>query len=263
MLEKDTNAMTLTFESPADSELPQKNKVFTPSMYDRAKGLLFVGDPHLSQRRPGRRVESDEEILAVTLDKLDQCIALANARHGVVVILGDLFDKSKGNSEKMLTRLFYILRKAEHPVYCLAGNHDLLASEVTDDTALAAVEAAGLIHVIRGQGKWFASFAIEDQRVWCGANLHDEALPRAVARPDEADQVLWFTHHDIAFEGHYPSSLEPHAISGVDWVINGHMHRTQPKVVKERTTWFNPGNIFRQTIADAKHVPSAWWWVPG
>lgn len=232
--------------------------------YDKASGLLFVGDPHLSSVKPGRRVEGDREYLLLTVDKLDQCVEYANTNNLAVVILGDLFDKSKDSHPLLINMLFKTLRKAIHPVYCMPGNHDLLATDITDDTALAAVEATGLLVVLHANGAINARFQFGDRKVALGAVWHGSDIPKDVQtwKNDPNEDVVLITHHDIAFEGAYPGSLDPHPISGCRLLVNGHMHRYKPEIRCEDTVWFNPGNILRQTISDANHEPAAWWWNP-
>lgn len=234
--------------------------------YAGADGFLFVGDPHLTSYKPGRRTEAEHLIIDITADKFDQAVDIANAHNLVIVILGDLFDKAKDSKAKLMTLLFRSLRKAKHPVLCLPGNHDLLATDVTEDTALAVAEATGLLHLMHRSNAINATFEFKGQRVALGGTLHDDAiLTSVVGLPgtESADSIVWITHHDIAFDGAYPGSLDPHAIEGCVLVVNGHMHRTQPSIYMEPTWWVNPGNIFRQTIADAKHVPAVWSWHPG
>lgn len=234
--------------------------------YSAADGFLFVGDPHLTSYKPGRRVEDEHLIIDITADKFDQAIDAANERNLVVVVLGDLFDKAKDSKAKLMTLLFRALRKAKHPVLCLPGNHDLLATDVTEDTALAVAEASGLIHLMHNSNAVSATFLFGGKRVALGSTLHDDKiLASVVGLPgtEDTEAVVWVTHHDIAFDGAYPGSLDPHAIEGCVLVVNGHMHRTQPSIYQEPTWWVNPGNIFRQTIADAKHVPAVWSWHPG
>ena len=45
--------------------------------YAQADGLLFIGDPHITSQKPGRRVENEYAIIDVTVDKLDGAIACA------------------------------------------------------------------------------------------------------------------------------------------------------------------------------------------
>lgn len=234
--------------------------------YDKADGFLWIGDPHLTSYKPGRRVEDEHLIISVTVDKFEQGIDIANERNLVVVILGDLFDRSKDSKALLMTLLFKALRKAKHPVLCLPGNHDLLATDVTEDTALAAVEASGLLHLMHDSNAVNATFIFQGKRVALGATFHDDTIPKSVLGlpgTQDADTVVWVTHHDVAFDGAYPGSLDTHPIEGCALVVNGHMHRTQPSIYQEPTWWVNPGNIFRQTIADAKHVPAVWSWTIG
>ena len=234
--------------------------------YSNADGFLFVGDPHLTSYKPGRRTESEHLIMDITVDKFEQAVDIANERNLVIVILGDLFDKAKDSKAKLMTLLFRALRKARHPVLCMPGNHDLLATDVTEDTAIAVVEATGLIRLMHRSNAVNATFEFKGKRVALGATLHDDAILNSVVGLDNtegADAVVWITHHDIAFDGAYPGSLDPHAIDGCVLVVNGHMHRTQPSIYILPTWWVNPGNIFRQTIADAKHVPAVWSWHVG
>jgi hypothetical protein len=70
--------------------------------------------------------------------------------------------------------------------------------------------------------------------------------------------MCWITHHDLAFEGAYPGATHLFEIMGCDLVINGHMHLTKPPIQKGATTWFNPGNITRQSKDTAGHIPSVW-----
>ena len=144
--------------------------------YEGSSGFLWVGDPHLTSYKPGRRVEDEHLISSITVDKFDQCVELANSMNLIVIILGDLFDKAKDSKAQLMTLLFRTLRKAKHPVFCLPGNHDLLATDVTDDTALASVEATGLIRLMHGSNAINATFIIDGQRIALGVTLHDDTI---------------------------------------------------------------------------------------
>jgi hypothetical protein len=88
---------------------------------------------------------------------------------------------------------------------------------------------------------------------------YGQAIPTDVRGSFSAvNAQAWFTHHDIAFEARYPGAVPPFAIEGCDLVINGHIHKTQAAITAGRTRWSNPGNITRQSIDLADHVPRAW-----
>lgn len=243
--------------------------------YEGASGFLFIGDPHCTSRHPGRRLESDQETILVTTDKLDQAIDKANELNAVPVILGDLLDKAKDSKAWLMTRMLRSLKKAKHTVLCIPGNHDLLATDVTDDTALAAIAESGLLKLFPHASGPVATFIFDGVRVGLGGTVHDAEIPESVLfdasngkagnagfEKGSVDKVVWVTHHDIAFDGAYPGSQDPFPIAGCELLVNGHMHRTKPSIKAGDTWWVNPGNIYRQTIADADHVPSVWFWEP-
>lgn len=233
--------------------------------YDKASGIVFIGDPHVSSRHPGRRLESDDETIIVTTDKLSQAIDIANKFNAVPVILGDLFNQAKDSKAWLITLVARALRKAIHKPLCLPGNHDLLATDVTDDTALAAVAECGLITLLPHANGPTCTFLFNGVRVGLGGTIHGESIPESVVGlfgDDDPERVVWVTHHDIAFEGAYPGSVDPYPIAGCDLVVNGHMHRTKEPILCGNTNWTCPGNIYRQTISDADHVPAVWHWDP-
>lgn len=243
--------------------------------YTDADGFLFIGDPHCSSRHPGRRLESDPETILVTTDKLEQAIEKANALNAVPVILGDLLDKAKDSKAWLMTRMFRVLKKAKHKPLCIPGNHDLLATDVTDDTAMAAIAESGLLLLFPHASGPVATFVFNGVRVGLGGTVHDADIPESVIyepgqykdgdvgfEKGSVDKVVWVTHHDIAFDGAYPGSQDPFPIQGCCLLVNGHMHRTKPSIKSGDTWWVNPGNIYRQTIADAEHEPAVWSWQP-
>ena len=232
--------------------------------YELANGFLFIGDPHLTSKKPNRRLEEDHEIIKVTTDKLEQAILIANNLNAVPVITGDLFTYAKDSRALLITLTLRALNKAIHPVLCLPGNHDLLASEVTDDTALAIIAESGKLILFPTLSGPVATFKFKNKIIGLCGVAHDYVIPDSVTKWfDKVDDIILVTHHDIAFDGAYPGSLDVYPIEGCAMVVNGHMHRTKPALVAGNTTWVNIGNIFRQTIADSKHVPSVWYWEPG
>lgn len=90
----------------------------------------------------------------------------------------------------------------------------------------------------------------------------NETLHEKIKQTLMCDDVVWITHHDLAFEGHYPTSRPLHPIDGVDMMINGHIHDTKKPVKVGLTTCYNPGNITRLSIDMDKHIPSVWSWTP-
>jgi hypothetical protein len=101
---------------------------------------------------------------------------------------------------------------------------------------------------------------LEGQRIGIGMTPYGQAIPEDVRGSfSDIDRQVWFTHHDIAFEGAtYPGALPPFAVEGCDTLINGHIHKTRKAMLAGRTRWFNPGNITRQSVDLLDHLPRAW-----
>jgi len=228
-----------------------------------ANGVLFVGDPHLTARAPARRL--DENFQATLKAKLMQISEIANKNFLSVVILGDLFDRAKELDNVMLSDLFEFLNSLDKPAYCLAGNHDLIETKLTPNVTLSVVEKSGLLTVI-SQAGIFARFMMDGKTVTLGGTPSGMEIPDSLPLSEkglaESDHNLWITHEDLAFPGAYPNSLEFKEIEDVELVVNGHMHMLQPEHIEGGTTWFNPGNIVRKTVADKDHAPAVYSWRP-
>jgi len=218
-----------------------------------AEGFLFIGDPHLSSRRPGRR--KDENFGQTVLRKIAFAIDTANERRLVPVFLGDMFDRPVEEDEQLKTQLIRILRKAWTLPISNVGNHDIRNAVLTDGDSLAVLAETGLIKVAAYSGA-VETFRIGDKVIGMGATPYGQDAPTD-ARPffGKVDTIVWLTHHDVAFENPYPGSMAPFAIAGCRMVVNGHMHLRKKPIQVGKTFWFNPGNITRQAIDAIDHVP--------
>ncbi|EPX83422.1 metallophosphoesterase family protein [Salipiger mucosus] len=224
---------------------------------DRASGFLFVGDPHVSTRRPGRR--KDDDYQTTILNKLAEAVRIANEHNYVVVILGDLLDEPVPGSESLKNRLIRILKSARFKVVNLLGNHERTHAKLSDDDTLPLLENSGAFDLIRESGP-YGVFDFEGTRIGLGGTPYGEDIPDDVSDmfPGDCKSVVWITHHDLAFEGAYPGSRPLHEIKGCKLAVNGHMHLMK-KIRKEgETTWFNPGNITRQAVDAIEHTPRVW-----
>jgi DNA repair exonuclease SbcCD nuclease subunit len=258
----------------------------------QANGLLFIGDPHLSSRRPGRRTDTD--FAGTVLKKLSHAFRIAREGGLQPVILGDLFDRPGEQDLMVLSRFLRLLRDHRDadgliPV-TLAGNHDMKDVTLSGDTALAVVHESGLLRVLEdavpvpvyrmadGQDKRDSCIAVlipysygqEHRLLENGVSSEDMARAlglepeqplSAVLAPNAL--VIALTHADFAFAGAYPGAREIVEIPGVDLVVNGHMHKLCPTVRRGSTLWWNPGNITRMSMDCEGHAPRVWSWRPG
>lgn len=270
------------------------NQKISPNKDTQTNGLLFIGDPHLSSRKPGRR--TDVNFAGTVLNKLAQAFDIVR-EHGLQpVILGDLFDRAGEQDLMVLSGLLHLLRDHSDaggliPV-TLAGNHDMKDATLSGDTALSVIHESGLLRVLedavpfpvyrradqRGRGGKDSCIAVlvpysygqEDRLLEDG--VHADAFAAALAlapgqpfstvmAPDAP--VIALTHADFAFAGAYPGAKEIVEVPGVDMVVNGHMHKLCPTVRRGKTLWWNPGNITRMSMDCESHAPRVWSWKPG
>ena len=220
-------------------------------------GFLFIGDPHISSKKPGRR--KDVDFSSVIIDKLDQAIKIANDKNYLPVILGDLFNRPKEDSESVKARTIRCLSQSKHKAVCLVGNHDITHAKLSDDDSLNLLGDSGVIDLIETSGR-FDVFNVGDSFIGLGGTPYGQDIPNSVEDlfPENLKTVIWITHHDIAFEGSYPGSKDAHEINGCKLVVNGHMHLTKKTLKVGDTTWFNPGNITRQALDAIQHIPRVW-----
>jgi len=241
-------------ERPGVMEMPGGEGL--PSV--KADGLFIVADPHVAATPPGQRLEGyREQVMA----KLAACLEYARA-HGLhVVIAGDLFHWPRENPNGLVVELIELF--GPHRPSVLVGNHDKYLPRFTRDVSLAVLDAAGAIRLLHGFGP---RFRLETPRgsVLVGASPDGSPLPDRVDRGD-AVATVWFSHHGIAFPDCEGGTILPREIPGLDWLINGHLHRPQPMVVKGGTRWCNPGNITRLTFSQntRSREPAAAIWRPG
>jgi len=219
-------------------------------------GLLVIGDPHVGSRRPGRR--KDAQWPLPVLAKLERCVAIANERQLAVVILGDLFDRPVETDEALKSQLIRTLKGFRRRPIVNVGNHDIQHTTLTDGDTLALLGLCDVVDVVAASSP-VVELELKGRRLGIGMTPYGQAIPMDVRGSfASADLQVWFTHHDIAFEGGYPGAVPPFAVEGCDLLINGHIHKTQKPVTAGRTRWLNPGNITRQSVDLIDHVPRAW-----
>ena len=219
-------------------------------------GLLVIGDPHVSSRRPGRR--KDEDWPGPILRKLERCVAIANERGLAPVLLGDLFERAVEPDEALKARLIRILKGFRIRPLTNVGNHDIAHTTLSDGDSLAVLGHADVLDVVAGNGA-VGVYRMGEHRLGIGMTPFGQDIPRDLGGVlSGIDRLAWFTHHDIAFEGAYPGAVPPFPIAGADLVVNGHVHKTKAPIRAGGTLWANPGNINRQSVDLKDHAPAAW-----
>jgi hypothetical protein len=221
-------------------------------------GLLFIGDPHASSKRVGRR---KDDFAKSVLGKLAHCAKICHEQALIPCILGDLFHRDDENSLRLLTRLIRACRAFPVTPIVLGGNHDKGETSFADGDALVLLAEAGAVRLVDTteliEHFDFPGGSVDLWGVPYGAEIPD-ALPASTA-----DNVVMMTHADLAFGSTYPGALPLKPVAHCHMVVNGHMHDTKPSVLNESTWWHNPGNIEPLSIDLIDHVPKAWGWKAG
>ncbi len=226
----------------------------------QGNGLFLIGDPHLADTPPGQRLDGYLDQIMV---KLKACLDRADELGMVTVLLGDLFHKPRDNSNKMLVDLIRLFGSYEN-VWAVVGNHDKYQSRLTDDVSIAVLETAGVISPMKEAGPQFVLETKEGAVLVC-ASPDGTPLPRKhESEEDGPDTVIWLTHHNIQFPEFLDKAYSIKELPGIDWLINGHIHRPQETIRKGQTTWANPGNITRLTFTrrSMTREPEAAIWTP-
>ncbi|NMC49364.1 MAG: metallophosphoesterase [Desulfovibrio sp.] len=221
-------------------------------------GLLIIPDPHVAATPPGHRLEGYTDQV---LDKISFALKLAAENDLLPVFLGDLFHWPRENPNTLLVRLIEMFRP--YKPYTLVGNHDKYQARFTADTSLAVLNAAGVVELLDKPGP-FLRIATPTGQAVLGASPDATPIPLSFDRAP-GSQTVWLTHHNISFPDFKDRFQHIREISGVDWVINGHIHRPQPSVTVKGTTWANPGNITRLSFTrrSMERVPAVSVWRPG
>lgn len=230
----------------------------------RGNGLFLIADPHLADTPPGQRLDG---YLDQIMTKLAACLERAAALEMVPVILGDLFHWPRDNSNKMLVELIRLFGAytGDRAVWSVVGNHDKYQSRFTEDVSIAVLESAGVLTLMKDKGPQFVLQTNIGDVLVCaspdGTSIPKQYEPTA----DDPDTVVWLTHHNIRFPEFVDRAYSIKELPGIDWLINGHIHRPQQTITKGQTTWANPGNITRLTFTrrSMKREPAAAIWTPG
>lgn len=221
------------------------------------RGFLFIGDPHASSVKPSRR---KDDFTTSVLDKLAQAARIATERSLVPVILGDLIHRENEQSVSLMSRLTKVLNQFPCTPYELDGNHGKHENGSVPEDIEFLFNQAGTI-VLLNDPATVLRFQFGGQRVALHVAPFGTQIPYQLPRDADTINVL-ITHHDLAFENAYPGAEPLHEVKGCDLLVNGHMHKTAPSVVRGETTLHCPGNIEPLSVDCIDHKPAVWEWCP-
>lgn len=202
-------------------------------------GLLFLGDPHVSDRVVGRRRADYGERVGA---KLQEAIDLCQENEYLPVILGDLFHVARDNPNRLIVKLLELFSGIE--VLGVYGNHDVHLNTLEDHDSLQILAQAQALTLLTPDKPWMGEIGGRRVRI-VGFPWHTPLGARMVSEPDEF--VIAITHHDLAYGG----AGEARRLGtlkeweGVHLVVNGHQHRPAAESRLGSTLWTNPGGMTR------------------
>ncbi len=220
--------------------------------------FLVLNDLHCADRPPLGRTESYEDDIIV---KLSESWDIARTtKCDFVILTGDVFHKFRGvvNMNHLLVRLIETFRRAEMPIYAVAGNHDMSYS----GTESISKMPFGVLHeseVI----EWLHTACIIEEgnqntllipRNW---EPYIDTLPtvfklkkRELELKEGADNVIMVAHASIIPPGddrpypHHKADKIP--TDGIDVLLCGHIHEDLGIHQLPSGCWFaNIGSVAR------------------
>ncbi|QDV65285.1 metallophosphoesterase [Crateriforma conspicua] len=207
------------------------------------RGLLFIGDPHLEARVPGFR---KDDYPSTILQKFSWCLEFAVQNRLQPFLLGDLFQLPQDNPNWLISQ---IIESVPQTLPAIHGNHDVRENRISENDSIQILFNSGTLRRINEEHPWIGK--VDGKQVAVSGTSWGEKLPKRYERRSE-DLVVWMTHHDILIPGYEDAGrIRPKPLSGIDVVINGHIHRPLPPVQTGDTHWITAGNIARRTRSDA------------
>lgn len=115
-------------------------------------GILFIGDPHMWSKRPGRR--KDDSFLDTLLGKLEFIVGKSNELKLWPIITGDFFHEDDDSDPEMLIKIIKVIQKFERKPLTIVGNHEINEWILTEDNALSLLKITKQMDVIDKNGFW-------------------------------------------------------------------------------------------------------------
>lgn len=228
-------------------------------------GILFIGDPHVSSKRVGRR--NDADFLETVTGKLTQAGQISTRYRLFPCILGDFMHKATDITPRLMVLVMQALRSFPVVPWTILGNeHDHTERAVSDQDTLKAIVDTGLLRLADQDGT-FTHITVNHLDIALTTIPYGHAIPESIQQYLDAadahpDLSVLLTHADLEFDSAYPGALPITDVAGCHMLVNGHMHKTQRLMQVGSMVAFNPGNITRVSVDMESHIPSVWAWRP-
>lgn len=143
------------------------------------KGFLFIGDPHIYSKTPGRR--KDISFFDTILDKISQAAKIANDNDLVPIFTGDLFHDDNEEGNDITNKMFKVLREFDTKPITIVGNHEKTEWVLSNKNLLSVLKNGGFIDVISQNG-FYGIFELTNEnndvyRVALGGTPYGQPIP--------------------------------------------------------------------------------------
>ncbi len=213
-------------------------------------GLLFIGDPHLAHRNIGMR---KDDYPRVVLRKLAWSLDYARENRLLPCVLGDLFHTPRDNANWLVGEVCQLL--VDREVIGIYGNHDIHEASLQENDTFSVLVSAQLLRQVSESDFW--SGQMNGRNVIVGGSSFGQFWSDTFWPGVKSDVlVFWMTHHDLQLGPEDRSTRRLEEISGIDVVVNGHLHFRRDDVRVRKTLWMNPGNMTRTSRSEREHAPA-------
>lgn len=211
--------------------------------------FLVVGDIHVKGANPRNRKDN---YLETCLTKVQEVVDIANMYDIPVIQTGDIFD-SPVVSYGVLGALAEIIKTTKQPWYCVAGNHDLIAHNISTlpRTGYGVLCSTGIIQNITDTIPFLRGVPFN-------YTVDKDYSEYKVEFPETKNLKLLVCHTMILpdtpiFERY---SLIDNIVTDADIIISGHYHLPFTKSYNGKT-FINPGALTRlsATEEEIKRMP--------
>jgi len=215
--------------------------------------LIYLADTHIQSGRPEYR--KDDFLKAISC-KLSEVLNLCRQfQVDFIIHGGDIFDNPRPD-QKSFDLFRWFLKELDLPVYCIAGNHDLINQRLDSlgSTALGYLAKQRLIKLLQpGEKLCLADSScvlqLSGQHFYGGIDLKKDKDDYMVKKKC-CDIAIHVTHGMLipkAFSGKVPCTLISEVLSTeADFTLGSHAHLGYHEVVGEKY-FLNPGALARLT----------------
>lgn len=215
--------------------------------------LIFLTDTHIQGNRPGNR---RDDFLGALFDKFTEIINLCRwLKVDFVIHGGDVFDNPKPD-QRSVDLFCWLLKELDLPVYCIAGNHDLIEQKLDslENTALGYLARIRRVRLLQpGKKTYLASSScvvqLSGQHFYRGIDRRKNSQVYMVKKR-RCDLAIHVVHGMLlprAFSDKVPCTLISEVIATeADFTLGAHAHLGY-HVTAGGKFFLNPGALARLT----------------